>query len=59
MQPLVPLVFHNFPSLYPPSFIRNIMEWWCKEYSELCNDEKVPIRLMAPESISGELYNED
>ena len=23
MQPLVPLVFHNLPSLYPPSFRRN------------------------------------
>ena len=23
MQPLVPLVFHNMPSLYPPSFRRN------------------------------------
>ena len=23
MQPLVPLVFHNLPSLYPPSFKRN------------------------------------
>ena len=23
MQPIVPLVFHNLPSLYPPSFRRN------------------------------------
>ena len=23
MRPLVPLVFHNLPSLYPPSFRRN------------------------------------
>ena len=24
MQPLVPLIFHNLPSLYPPSFRRNV-----------------------------------
>ena len=25
MQPRVPLVFHNLPSLYPPSFRRNLL----------------------------------
>ena len=29
-----------------------------KDFSEPGNEEKVPIRWMAPESISGELYSE-
>ena len=30
MQPLVPLVFHNLPSLYPPSLICYTAFWLCQ-----------------------------
>ena len=43
MQPLVPLVFHNLPSLYPPSFRRNDFLYL---YNENRDDEDINFELL-------------
>ena len=45
MQPLVPLVFHNLPSLYPPSFRRN-------DFLYLFNDHLNDVGEISPDFIS-------
>ena len=42
MQPLVPLVFHNLPSLYPPSFRRNDFLYFIPAVGEQAEDDRCP-----------------
>ena len=49
MQPLVPLVFHNLPSLYPPSFRRN----------DFYPDDVVRMRIQLHKNINGYTTNYD
>ena len=55
MQPLVPLVFHNLPSLYPPSFRRNDFYTCIIENSSLVDSPSASVQFHNNRHLGGDI----